>query len=63
MNKDLCRNREDIERAHCEAQNIHGEWPPRASAFDLDEGTIRFGSTGQRWVVRDKHWVHEELVA
>lgn len=33
------------------------DWMPRSSARDYPEGTIKHGSTGQRWQVRNGQWV------
>lgn len=33
------------------------DWPPQASASDLREGTVKHGSTGQRWQVQGGQWV------
>lgn len=33
------------------------DWPPRSSAWQLPEGTKRYGSTGQLWQVTSGKWV------
>lgn len=36
------------------------DWPPAGSAWNLPEGTQRYGSTGQLFEVRNKQWVRVE---
>lgn len=33
------------------------DYMPRASAFDLPDGLLRFSSVGQLWEVRNRQWV------
>lgn len=33
------------------------DWPPRDSAWRFDEGTLKYGSTGQLFEVRHRRWV------
>jgi RecJ-like exonuclease len=40
--------------------SAQSDWMPRASAFDLPEGTERHGSTGQLWRVKNGQWVRVE---
>ncbi len=39
------------------------DWPPPQSAFLLDEGTRKYGSTGQLWQVRNRQWVRIKPLA
>jgi hypothetical protein len=37
-------------------ENEMPDWPPQASAWQLPEGTRRYGSTGQLFEVKGQRW-------
>lgn len=43
--------------AHVIPTNPGPPWPPTDSASAYPEGTVKHGSTGQRWRVQNKQWV------